>query len=68
MSSLGLVQVDFARSASEKVLVAVSINISIRIINISISLKYYLNSLDVPLIVSTAIGLWKHRIPSDLRS
>ena len=57
MSSLGLVQVDFARSASEKVLVAVSINISIRIINISISLKYYLNSLDVPLIVSTAIGL-----------
>ena len=68
MSSLGLVQVDFARSASEKVLVVVSINISIRIINISISLKYYLNSLDVPLIVSTAIGLWKHRIPSDLRS
>ena len=65
MSSLGLVQVDFARSASEKVLVVVSINISIRI---SISLKYYLNSLDVPLIVSTAIGLWKHRIPSDLRS
>ena len=57
MSSLGLVQVDFARSASEKVLVVVSINISIRIINISISLKYYLNSLDVPLIVSTAIGL-----------
>ena len=68
MSSLGLVQVDFARSASEKVLVVVSINISIRIINISISLKYYLNSLDVPLIVSTAIGLWKHCIPSDLRS
>ena len=68
MSSLGLVQVDFARSASEKVLVVVGIVISIRIINISISLKYYLNSLDVPLIVSTAIGLWKHRIPSDLRS
>ena len=57
MSSLGLVQVDFARSASEKVLVVVGIVISIRIINISISLKYYLNSLDVPLIVSTAIGL-----------